>query len=479
MDFGDLKMYIGGKLLNSLNKSTKEITCPANESIIANIAWASSADSKLALDAAQAGFKRWSSMTLEQRSNWIVKLRDAVLKNEEILRTAIMFEMGKTYDSTYEDIEALVNSLNFYPKAMKTHFETINIVDLENTHTHSMVYSPVGVAVAYLAWNFPLLNIAFKIGPSLASGCSIIIKPSECSPVSAYLLGKILYEINFPPGVVNILCGDPKEVASTLTKSTIPRLVTMIGSTNTGKRVTADSSSSIKRLSMELGGNAPFIVFDDADFEAALDLAIGIKFGNSGQICVAANRFFIHKDIFDSFLKAYVERVRKIKLGFGKKAKVDMGPVINFESRERIMNLIKDAVNNGANIEIGGNIPEKFTKGYWLEPTVLSNVNSKMKIYNEEIFGPVACIMSFDDDKEVLNLANDTNYGLASYLFTKSEERIKYFSKNLDFGEVQVNGIKYAIYLPHGGVKDSGVGHDCSHYALEDYLSKKRVSIAL
>jgi succinate-semialdehyde dehydrogenase/glutarate-semialdehyde dehydrogenase len=418
-------------------------------------------------------------MTLEQRTKWIIKLRDAVLKNEEILRTAVMFEMGKTYDSTYEDIEALVNSLNFYPKAMKTHFEKINIVDLENTHTHSMVYSPVGVAVAYLAWNFPLLNIAFKIGPSLASGCSIIIKPSECSPVSAYLLGKILYEINFPPGVVNILCGDPDEVASTLSKSTIPRLVTMIGSTNTGKRVIADSSSSIKRLSMELGGNAPFIVFDDADFEAALDLAIGIKYGNSGQICVAANRFFIHKNIFDSFLKAYVERVKKIKLGFGKKAKVDMGPLINFESRVRIMNLIKDAVNNGANIETGGNIPKKFTKGCWLEPTVLSNVNSKMKIYNEEIFGPVACIMSFDKDKEVLNLANDTNYGLASYLFTNSKERIEYFSKNLDFGEVQVNGIKYAIYLPHGGVKDSGVGHDCSHYALEDYLSKKRVSIAL
>jgi succinate-semialdehyde dehydrogenase/glutarate-semialdehyde dehydrogenase len=253
----------------------------------------------------------------------------------------------------------------------------------------------------------------------------------------------------------------------------------MIGSTNTGKRVIADSSSSIKRLSMELGGNAPFIVFDDADFEAALDLAIGIKYGTSGQICVAANRFFIHKNIFDSFLKAYVERVKKIKLGFGKKAKVDMGPLINFESRVRIMNLIKDAVNNGANIETGGNIPKKFTKGCWLEPTVLSNVNSKMKIYNEEIFGPVACIMSFDKDKEVLNLANDTNYGLASYLFTNSKERIEYFSKNLDFGEVQVNGIKYAIYLPHGGVKDSGVGHDCSHYALEDYLSKKRVSIAL
>ena len=159
--------------------------------------------------------------------------------------------------------------------------------------------------------------------------------------------------------------------------------------------------------------------------------------------------------------------------------KVDMGPLINFQARKRIMNLVKDAVNNGAHVETGGNIPEKFKKGYWLEPTVLSNVNSKMKIYKEEIFGPVACIMSFDHENEVLNLANDTKYGLASYLFTKDKDRIEYFSKNLDFGEVQVNGIKYAIYLPHGGVKDSGLGHDCSHYALEDYLSKKRVSIAI
>ena len=479
MDFGNLKMYIGGKLLDSQDKSTKKIICPANESVIANIAWASSVDSELALDAAQVGFKNWSSFTLEKRTDWISKLRDAVLKNEEILRTAIMFEMGKTYEASHEDIEALINSLNFYPKAMKTHFQNINIDDEENTHTHSMVYSPIGVAVAYLAWNFPLLNVAFKIGPALASGCSIIIKPSESSPVSAYILGKILHDINFPAGVVNILCGDPEEVATTLSKSTIPRLVTMIGSTNTGKRVIADSTTSIKKLSMELGGNAPFIVFDDADFEAALDLAIGIKFGNSGQICVAANRFFIHKNIFDSFLKAYVERVNKIKLGFGKNEKVDMGPLINFQARKRIMNLVKDAVNNGEHVETGGNIPEKFKKGYWLEPTVLSNVNSKMKIYKEEIFGPVACIMSFDHENEVLNLANDTKYGLASYLFTKDKDRIEYFSKNLDFGEVQVNGIKYAIYLPHGGVKDSGLGHDCSHYALEDYLSKKRVSIAI
>ena len=479
MDFGDLKMYIGGKLVNSINKSTQKIICPADESEIANIAWANSQDAESALNAAVIGFKTWSALTLDERNKWMNKLRNAILKNEELLRMAIIYEMGKTYDASYEDIEALINSLEFYPKAMKDHFNEKNIDDRENTHTHLMVSSPVGVSVAYLAWNFPLLNIAFKIGPALASGCSIIIKPSELSPVSAYLLGKIIYDINFPSGVINILCGNPEEVATTLSKSTIPRLVTMIGSTNTGKKVISDSSSSIKKLSMELGGNAPFIVFDDADFDSALDLAIGIKFGNSGQICVAANRFFIHEKIYNSFLKTYIDRVKKLKLGFGKNEKVDMGPLISKDSRNRIMKLVKDAIDNGACLEEGGKIPKRFKKGYWYEPTVLTKVNEDMRIFKEEIFGPVASIMSFNDEEDVLRLANKTNYGLASYLFTENKKRIDFFSKNLNFGEVQVNGIKYAIYLPHGGVKESGIGHDCSHLALEDYLSKKRISIAV
>ena len=478
MNFGYKKLYIDGRLYDAEDGSRQKVICPANGDEVAEIAEAGLKDTLKALKSAQQGFKYWSKLSLKERTSWMKKLRKAILEKERELRLAMIYEMGKTYEGSYEDIEALSNALEWYPNAMKNYRDE-QILDYEGTHSHKMIHKPAGVVVAYLAWNFPLLNVAFKIGPALASGCSIIIKPSESSPVSAYILGKILHDINFPAGVVNILCGDPEQVATTLSKSTIPRLVTMIGSTNTGKRVIADSTTSIKKLSMELGGNAPFIVFDDADFEAALDLAIGIKFGNSGQICVAANRFFIHKNIFDSFLKAYVERVNKIKLGFGKNEKVDMGPLINFQARKRIMNLVKDAVNNGAHVETGGNIPEKFKKGYWLEPTVLSNVNSKMKIYKEEIFGPVACIMSFDHENEVLTLANDTKYGLASYLFTKDKDRIEYFSKNLDFGEVQVNGIKYAIYLPHGGVKDSGLGHDCSHYALEDYLSKKRVSIAI
>jgi succinate-semialdehyde dehydrogenase/glutarate-semialdehyde dehydrogenase len=279
--------------------------------------------------------------------------------------------------------------------------------------------------------------------------------------------------------VINILTGPPEEVATTMTESKIPSVVTMIGSTNTGKRVIADSATSIKKLSMELGGNAPFIVFEDADMEAALNLAVGIKFGNSGQICVAANRLFVHESIHDQFISAYVDRVKKLNLGFGANEKPDMGPVVSKAALDRMESLTRDAVDKGATLETGGKKSDRFDKGYWFEPTVLTGVTPAMRVYQEEIFGPIASILSFESDEDVLKMANDTEYGLASYIFTNDHRRIEHFSKELQFGEVQVNGVKYAIYLPHGGIKNSGIGHDCSHLALEDYLVKKRVTITL
>ena len=261
------------------------------------------------------------------------------------------------YDAAIEDIEAVTNALEWYPNAMKN-LRDEQIPDYENTHTHKMIQHPAGVVVAYLAWNFPLLNVGFKLGPALASGCSIIIKPSPLSPLSAYVLGEILHDIDFPPGVVNILSGPTEEVATTLSKSKIPAVLTMIGSTATGQKVIKDSATSIKRLSMELGGNAPFIVFEDADIEKALDLAIALKFGNSGQICVAANRFFIHSSIYEIFLKKYLERVKKIKLGFGINEKPDMGPMITKKDRDRMFVLIDDAIKKGGILLAGGKIPK-------------------------------------------------------------------------------------------------------------------------
>jgi succinate-semialdehyde dehydrogenase/glutarate-semialdehyde dehydrogenase len=253
----------------------------------------------------------------------------------------------------------------------------------------------------------------------------------------------------------------------------------MIGSTATGQRVIADSATSIKKLSMELGGNAPFIVFEDADIDKALDLAIGIKFGNSGQICVAANRFFVHKSLYNSFLEKYVERVKSLKLGFGIDQKPDMGPMVTRNDRDRMFDLINDAKEKGGVLLAGGEIPQGMKDGNWMMPTVISGMTTEMRLFREETFGPIAPFMSFETDEEVLMLANDTEFGLASYIFTNNSDRIHRFSEQLAFGEVQVNGVKYAIYLPHGGIKNSGIGHDCSHLALEDYLVKKRVSVAL
>ncbi|MEC8830133.1 MAG: aldehyde dehydrogenase family protein [Bacteroidota bacterium] len=477
-NFGYKKMYINGQLLDAESGKKEAVICPATGEAIAEIAIAGIEDTQKALLSSQQGFKYWSALTLAQRSEWMDKLRTAVLNKEKELRSAIIHEMGKTYAGSLEDIEALTNALEWYPNAMKNYIEE-QIPDYENTHTHKMVQQPAGVAVAYLAWNFPLLNVGFKIGPALAAGCSLIIKPSSLSPLSAYLLGEILNDINFPAGVVNILCGPTSEVASVLTKSKIPAVLTMIGSTNTGKRVIADSTTSIKKLGMELGGNAPFIVYEDADFNKALDLAIGLKFGNTGQICVAANRFFIEERLYDKFISEYIKRAKSLKLGFGIDEAVDMGPMVDKKSRDRMFGLIEDAIEKGATLECGGYIPDALHKGSWMAPTVLSNTTTDMRVFKEEIFGPIAAFMKFKTDDEVLELANDTQYGLASYLFTNNHKRIQRFTEELQFGEIQINGVKYAIYLPHGGIKESGIGHDCSHLAIEDYIVKKRISTAL
>ena len=480
-NFGYKKLYIDGKLVDAISGEREDVVCPATGETIAQIAKAGKEDAEKVLLSAQKGFKYWSKLSLAERTTWMLKLRDAILKNEHELRTAMVHEMGKTYAGSQEDIDRLTEALEWYPNAMQNLREE-QIPDHDNTHTHRMISKPAGVAVAYLAWNFPLLNVGYKIGPALASGCSLIIKPSTLSPLSAYMVGEILESINFPAGVVNILAGSSREVATPMTTSTIPAVITMIGSTQTGQKIIADSTTSIKKLGMELGGNAPFIVFEDADLDKALDLAIGLRFGNTGQICVAANRIFVHKNIYDKFLKEYVKRAADIKIGFGTKENADvfMGPMASRDSRDRMFELIEDAISKGATLEYGGKIPENLPeKGNWMEPTIISGTTPDMKLFREEIFGPVAGVMSFDTDDEVLELANDTEFGLASYIFTNDHKRIERFTEDLEFGEIQINGVKYAIYLPHGGFKNSGIGHDCSHLALDDYLVKKRVSTAI
>ncbi len=476
MDFGYKKLYINGELVDSADQKTKKVICPGTEEAVAEIAWAGKKDAELALEAAKIAFKKWSKMSVNMRKKWMDKLRDAVILREQEIRETVMYEMGKTYNQAMEDYETVVNALEWYPQEMLHRRDEI-IPDPDGTHAHQIVKQAAGVAVGYLAWNFPLLNLGFKIGPALAAGCTLILKPSASAPLSAYLIGEILESIDFPKGVVNILAGSNEEVALTLSSSPIPRVITMIGSSVSGRIAMQQAATSIKHFSMELGGNAPAIVFDDAKLSQAVNDLSALKFGNCGQVCVSPNRIFVHETLYEEFVKRFVEKARALVLGFGKDSKIGMGPLVDQRSRERVMKLVKTTLDEGATLECGGKIPEDKQKGFFFEPTVFSGVTSKMTIFKEEIFGPVAAIYSFNAEDEVLEAANDCDVGLSSYIYTKDVNRIQKFTTELEVGEVHVNGFKYAIYLPHGGVKESGLGHDCSHLALDDYLEKKRITI--
>ncbi len=475
--FGHKNLYINGELVPASNGKTFDVISPATEKAVGSIAWASKEDTLKALETAEEGFKYWSKLPIDERNAWIEKLKLKIIENSDLLKEAITHEMGKTWEASQEDIDLLVRSLDFYANEIKTR-STEEIKDKEGTHTHHIVSKPLGVAVAFLAYNFPLLNLGYKIGPALAAGCSIVLKPSEFSPISAYIIGELAKEINFPKGVITVLCGDLENVGIPLCESTIPQLITMIGSAGTAQKLIEQSSkTSIKRYSMECGGNAPFIVAEDADLELAVNIGAILKTSNSGQICVAPNRYFVHENIIDQFIAGVKEKFENAKVGFGKDNKPDMGPLTNRQSVLKVDRIVKEAIKQGGKLITGGN--EIEGPGYYYEPTIVKFDKEYADIMEEEIFGPVAIVVPYNDEQEVLKLANNVDAGLSSFVFSKSDETIQFFSENLDFGEIQVNGVKYDIYLPHVGVKNAGVSMDCSSYALDDYLSKRRITKSL
>lgn len=477
MQFGYKKLYLDGQLVESASGRSYDVICPGDEKVIAQIAWADAEDTHLALTSAQKGFEVWSKMPLQVRIGWIEKLRTKLLENRDLLRESIMFEMGKVWEGTDEDLTSITDSLQFYSAEIQKKTDVF-IEDKAGSHTHRIVHQPLGVVVAFLAYNFPLLNLGFKLGPALAAGCSIIIKPSEFSPLSAYLIGEICASIGFPAGVINIICGDVSNVGIPLCESKIPRLITMIGSTETAQKlITQSSKTSIKRFSMECGGNAPFIVFEDADLDLAVEHGAALKIGNTGQICVAPNRYFIQEAVIDTFITKMVERFQSVKVGFGKSNKPDMGPLTNKKSVEKVYNIVKEAIHQGGELIYGGQPIDR--PGFYFQPTVIRLNHKVAEILQQEIFGPVAIIVPFSTHQEALELANNTDAGLASYVYSNNEAMLQFFTEYLAFGEVHLNGLKFDIYLPHGGIKNSGIGVDCSTYALDDYLIRKRVTKAL
>ncbi|WP_044208618.1 aldehyde dehydrogenase family protein [Flammeovirga sp. OC4] len=475
LKFGSKKLYINGEFVNGATNATTFATCPHDQQPICEVAQATKEDTEFALQSAHEGFLVWSKLPLEERLDWIDKLRNKIIENGDLLREAVCHEMGKTWDASVEDLTSITDSLAFYSHEMRVKSE-FEIEDRQGTHTHRMVYQPLGVVTAFLAWNFPLLNLGFKLGPALAAGNSIIIKASESSCISSLMIAEFAHQINFPKGVITVLCGNRQNVGIPLCESTIPKLVTMIGSTFTAQKLIEQSvKTSIKRYSMECGGNAPFILFEDGNMEDALGITKAIKFGgNAGQVCVAPNRFYIHESVYDQFLLQLVEAAKGTKLGFFKEQGINMGPLANAAQIESVSSFVNQCVEQGGKILTGGKKVEG--EGCYFEPTVIELDNHKADILQHEVFGPVCVIMKFSTLEEVLEYANDSTAGLASYVFSENEEILETVAMALEFGEVQQNGVKYDINLPHLGVKNSGISMDCSKFALDDYLVLKRIS---
>jgi succinate-semialdehyde dehydrogenase / glutarate-semialdehyde dehydrogenase len=451
---------------------------PETEEVIAEVPEVDAASVEQALAAANDAFTIWSQMPLSQRQPIILKYADLLEQNRDAIIDLLVAETGKPIDNAEYDFGMLTTCLRFFcEEAARVRQEIIP--DPDGKFLNYTLRQPLGVVVGYLAWNFPLLNLGYKLGPVLAAGCTAIIKPSRLTPLATLACAELLIEAGLPDGVVNVISGTDYSVTQPLLESPIPAMFTMIGSTSAGVGAMKSACTNVKHFSVELGGNAPVVIYDDADIEGAAASIVGLKFANTGQICVSPNRCFVHKKVYESFLEAAAKNAAGITLGAGRGEGQRMGPMLTAKDRDRVLELVKAAEQDGAKIVCGGKIPDQPAKGYFMEPTILRDVKQTMRLSCDEIFGPVLPVIPFGDNDDVIAMANDTEYGLAAYVYTTNLSRGLRAASGIEAGSVCVNEVHYAVQLPHGGVKQSGVGKDCSHYSIEEYLTLKRVSVLI
>ncbi len=464
--------YINGNLVKGEGLINHVIN-PSTEEEITAFPNSSPEQAVQALEAAQNAFSEWSLLSVSEREKHILKLADALENKRDDIVKCLIAETGKPADTALYDFNMLVDCLRYFnEEAKRIYGETI--VDYDGSHRNFIHRKPIGVVVGYLAWNFPLLNVGYKLGPILASGCTCVLKPASVTPIATLMAGQIAHEIGFPAGVINIISGSG-EICRIMNSSTIPAMLTVIGSTQTGRQIIAESATSIKRFSLELGGNAPVVILDDAEIDEAARLTVRQKFDNCGQVCVSPNRIFVPESRMEEFLAAARDEASKISLTCESGSGQKMGPLMTANARANIESLVQDALDKGARLICGGEKPN--VPGFYYLPTILANVTKQMRVYQEEIFGPVMPVIPYKKDENLIALANDTEYGLAGYLYTHNLEKAMDIAEGMRFGSVCINEPFYAYQLPHGGVKQSGIGKDCSHFSIEEYLEIRRIAI--
>ncbi len=470
----NFKMLINGELISETQ--TIDVINPATEQVIAKVPQIEPKHINYALDSAEKAFNTWSKISLADRSELILKYAEILEQHKDEIVDLLIAETGKPADNAEYDFGMLTNCLRFFIEEAKRIDQPV-IADPNGRFLNYMMRQPLGVVVGYLAWNFPLLNLGYKLGPVLASGCTAIIKPSQLTPLATLRCAELSIEAGIPAGVINVISGDRYDITDPLLTSDKTSLFTMIGSTKAGVDTMRTACSNVKHFSVELGGNSPVVVYDDADITKAAQSIVDLKFANSGQVCVSPNRCFVHESVYESFLSQAKEHSQGIVLGAGRGEGRLMGPMLTAQARDRVMTTVEQAVSNGARIVLGGNIPTSQATGYYFEPTILADVDQSMSLACDEVFGPVLSVIKFTDQDDVIAMANDTEFGLAAYVYTTNLQRGLQAASQIQAGSVCINEVHYDVSLPHGGLKQSGVGKDCSHYSLEEYMTLKRVSV--
>ena len=462
--------FINGKWVDLKDKF--KVINPANGEFLGDVSNCGADHTQQAIDAAEKAFESWKKTLAEERRQLLMNWANLIEENKEDLARILTTEQGKPLAEARGEIGACSNTTAWMAEEARR-IDGDVVPTMKSGERYLVIKQPVGVCAAITPWNFPASMITRKISPALAAGCTIILKPSEETPFVAFALVELARQAGFPDGVINIVpTDDASTVGKVLCDSEVVRKLSFTGSTRVGKILYNQCGETVKRLSLELGGNAPFIVFDDADMDLAVKNAIICKFRNAGQTCICANRIFVQETIMDEFTERLKAEVEKFVIGNGLEQETKMGPLINQAGHDKVKDLAEDAISNGAKLITGGKTHEAGDRFY--QPTILRDVTPSMKIFSQEIFGPVAALYSFKDEAEVIKYANDTNYGLAGYVQTQDLGRAFRMGEALEYGMVGVNVASTSnSAAPFGGVKQSGIGREGSHWGIEEYVENK------
>ncbi|WP_334129085.1 NADP-dependent succinate-semialdehyde dehydrogenase [Sneathiella sp.] len=474
-DLFRMQGFLGGKWVDADSGITHDVTNPATGEVIGTIPDMGAAETRRAIEAARAAMPGWARKTAKERAGILRKWHDLMLENADDLARLMTIEMGKPLTEAKGEVTYAASFIEWFAEEGKRIYGD-TIPEHQSDKRIVVIKQPIGVTAAITPWNFPIAMITRKAAPALAAGCPMVIKPSELTPYSAFALAVLAARAGVPAGILSVVTGDSSAIGGEMTSNPTVAKLSFTGSTAVGRLLMEQSAPTVKKLSLELGGNAPFLVFDDANLDEAVEAAIASKYRNAGQTCVCANRIYVQAGIHDAFVAKLTERAKALKVGNGLEEGVAQGPLITEKAVQKVEAHIEDALSKGAKLLLGGK--RHALGGTFFEPTVLSGATQGMRVAKEETFGPVASVFRFETEEEAIRMANDTEFGLAAYLCARDIGRIWRVSEALEYGIVGINtGIISTEVAPFGGVKQSGIGREGSKYGIDDYLEIKYMCI--